>query len=335
MRRTILLVTVMIAAVLVASSAVAYAEQSDKAAEKTGPDKAVTETTAPETTDQTGPITAENHSWNGYHWARKSNPFDVKLLKDRLRTSWDNYLTTTSTDWSAEKYGGSNTTVGTQNMLNTPVQNPSTTRQISRKCPYVQGKVQVCDYTYGNNGWLGVASIYISGSHITQGVVKMNDTYFNTSKYTTSAWRNLVMCQEVGHTLGLDHQDETFDNGNLNTCMDYTNSPDSNQHPNTHDYYQLSTIYQHPDSSTTLAQTADTSNDPGDTPRQWGKEIWREENGRASVFEKKLDKEGKKKQLTHVLWTSEQAEKLKKGTKPQDEHQEGQQEQTQQKQEDQ
>ena len=139
-------------------------------------------------------------------------------------------------------------------MLNTPVQNPSTTRQISRKCPYVQGKVQVCDYTYGNNGWLGVASIYISGSHITQGVVKMNDTYFNTSKYTTSAWRNLVMCQEVGHTLGLDHQDETFDNGNLNTCMDYTNSPDSNQHPNTHDYYQLTTIYQHPDSSNTEAR---------------------------------------------------------------------------------
>jgi hypothetical protein len=40
----------------------------------------------------------------------------------------------------------------------------------------------------------------------------VNDTYFNTPKYDTSAWRNLVMCQEVGHTLGLDHQDEDFDN---------------------------------------------------------------------------------------------------------------------------
>src|SRR5215217_1991972 len=307
----------MIAAVLVGSSAVAYAAAPDKAAsKKSGSDKAVTETTAPETTDQTGPITAENHSWNGYHWARKSNPFTLKLL-DRLQSGWHTYLTTTSTNWNKST------------VLDTTI---SPTNQTGRKCPYVQGKVQVCDYTYGNNGWLGVASIYISGSHITQGVVKMNDTYFNTSKYTTSAWRNLVMCQEVGHTLCLDHQDETFDNGNLNTCMDYTNSPDSNQHPNTHDYYQLTTIYQHPDSSTTLAQTADTSNDPGNSPRQWGKEIWREENGRASVFEKKLDNGGEKKQLKHVLWTPEQADKLKEETKPQDQQQEGQQEQTQQEQ---
>ena len=52
---------------------------------------------------------------------------------------------------------------------------------------------------------------------------EVNDTYFNTAKYNTPVWRNLVMCQEVGHTLGLDHQDEIFDNVNLGTCMDYTN----------------------------------------------------------------------------------------------------------------
>ncbi len=50
------------------------------------------------------------------------------------------------------------------------------------------------------------------------------------------------MCQEVGHTLGLDHQDEVFDNPNLETCMDYTNDPSTNQHPNAHDYDQLATI---------------------------------------------------------------------------------------------
>jgi hypothetical protein len=40
------------------------------------------------------------------------------------------------------------------------------------------------------------------------------------------------MCQEVGHTFGLDHQDENFNNTNLGTCMDYTNDPSTNQHPN-------------------------------------------------------------------------------------------------------
>jgi hypothetical protein len=51
------------------------------------------------------------------------------------------------------------------------------------------------------------------------------------------------MCQEVGHTFRLDHQDEKFNNVNLGTCMDYTSDPDgslngelSNLHPNAHDY---------------------------------------------------------------------------------------------------
>jgi len=105
------------------------------------------------------------------------------------------------------------------------------------------GRVEVCNNTYGNNGWLGVAQIWASGSHITQGTVRLNDTYFNTATYNTPAWRNLVTCQEVGHTFGLDHQDENFNNPNLGTCMDYTNDPSTNQHPNAHDYEELDIIY--------------------------------------------------------------------------------------------
>jgi len=77
----------------------------------------------------------------------------------------------------------------------------------------------------------------------------------------------LVTCQEVGHTFGLAHQDETFDNANLGTCMDYTNDPDggaggassndpSNEHPNQHDYDQLATIYAHLDSTSTIAASS-------------------------------------------------------------------------------
>ena len=51
------------------------------------------------------------------------------------------------------------------------------------------------------------------------------------------------MCQEIGHDFGLNHQDVDFTNYNLGSCMDYTNSPDSNQKPNQHDYYQLELIY--------------------------------------------------------------------------------------------
>jgi hypothetical protein len=52
------------------------------------------------------------------------------------------------------------------------------------------------------------------------------------------------MCQEVGHTVGLDHQDTSLDNPNLGTCMDYTSNPlgpPDNEHPKKHDYDELVT----------------------------------------------------------------------------------------------
>ena len=112
--------------------------------------------------------------------------------------------------------------------------------------------------------------------HITQGYVKLNDTYFNSATYNTPSWRQLVTCQEVGHTFGLDHQDTNFDNPNLGTCMDYTSNPDgppSNLHPNKHDYDELVTIYTHLDSFSTVGSAAAGNRAQGDTPAAWGTRI--------------------------------------------------------------
>jgi hypothetical protein len=174
--------------------------------------------------------------------------------------------------------------------------------------------VEVCNAAYGYNGWLGVAQIWISGSHITQGTVKVNDSYFNTSTYNTPAWRNLVMCQEVGHTFGLDHQDENFDNPNLGTCMDYTNDPSTNQHPNQHDYDELVTIYTHLDSTTTALQTRAHRPAIGEMPpamndieltgpRQWGKLVKGSLEEGASIY--KLDFGSGHKVFTFVIWAIE------------------------------
>lgn len=182
-----------------------------------------------------------SHAWGGYHWARTSNAFTL-TLGDTVTKSWDPYLATTSSDWSDST------------VLDTTIVPGNGTSP--RKCTPSTGRVEVCNTTYGFNGWLGVAGIWATGGHITKGYVKLNDSYYNTATYNTPAWRNLVMCQEVGHTLGLDHQDETFDNANLGTCMDYTNDPSANQQPNAHDYDQLALIYAHLDSSTTLAPTS-------------------------------------------------------------------------------
>jgi len=188
---------------------------------------------------------AANHSWGGYHWARTSNPFTVKL-GNNLTGPWTSILGTSSSDWSQSIVLDTFIVAGQSGQ---------------RRCKPTSGQDEICNNTYGNNGWLGVATIWLASGtkHITQGTVKVNDTYFNTTTYNSTAWRNLVMCQEVGHTFGLDHQDENFNNANLGTCMDYTNDPSTNQHPNKHDYDELVTIYSHLDSTTTVGAVASAS----------------------------------------------------------------------------
>ncbi|MEK7572901.1 MAG: hypothetical protein AAB531_00595 [Patescibacteria group bacterium] len=242
------------------------------------------------------PVVQANHSWGGYHWGRTSNPFTLKL-GDNLSSSWDPYLGTTSSDWSVSS------------VLDTAIVLGGTS---ARRCRPTSGRVEVCNNKYGSNGWLGLAQIWVSGSHITQGVTKVNDTYFNRAQYNTPAWKNLIMCQEVGHTLGLDHQDEDFNNSPLGTCMDYTNDPTPNQHPNQHDYDELVAIYEHLDSFTTIK--SGTQKLPLGSPiarailegnfenrSEWGKEL--RNNRRVALYER--DFGGGHKLFTFIIFAQE------------------------------
>ncbi|MEK7613720.1 MAG: hypothetical protein AAB439_02495 [Patescibacteria group bacterium] len=248
-----------------------------------------------------------SHSWGNYHWARTVNPFTLKL-GDNVTSAWDAYLAEASSDWSASSVLDTTVVTGLTNAKN---------------CKAVTGRVEVCNSKYGNNGWLGIASISInSAKHITKGVAKMNDTYFNTASYNTPAWRHLVMCQEIAHVFGLDHQDETFDNANVGSCMDYTNDPDggaggasasdpSNEHPNAHDFAQLETIYAHLDSGTTIGQTLIgkefgklvASLKGVEAHEEYGVPVGFEPSGRANTFKK--DFEDGSSEITHVFWLPE------------------------------
>jgi len=236
-----------------------------------------------------------NHSWGKYHWARTINPFTLKT-GDNVNSSWDSYLNTTVSDWTASS------------VLNLS----KVSGQGGSSCTPTLGRVEVCNGSYGNNGWLGIASIWTAGgrnrNHIVQGTVKLNDTYFNTAQYNTPAWRNLVSCQEVGHTLGLDHQDENFNNANLGTCMDYTNNPASNQHPNQHDYDQLVTIYTHLDSTTTVSAGIRSKMPPAmndidfSSRATWGKMVWKSPDGHVALYV--LDFGNGNKVITRVIWAN-------------------------------
>ena len=234
-----------------------------------------------------------NHSWNGYHWARTSNPFTL-ALGDNVSAGWDDYLTLASGNASS---GWTKSTV-----LDTTIVPGGVTKP--RTCKGTSGRVEVCNAQYGNNGWLGVAQIWVSGSHITQGTVKMNDSYFNSATYNTPAWRQMVMCQEIGHTFGLDHQDENFNNGNLGTCMDYTSNPagpPSNLYPNQHDYDELVTIYSHVDDFTTVGATTPSAAPAVlENPSEWGQLMKVSHGGKTQVFEREFG--NGQKVVTFVIW---------------------------------
>lgn len=232
-----------------------------------------------------------NHSWENYHWARTANPFTLKV-GDNVNSAWDAYLNEAIADWN-------------QSTVLDLVKVAGGTRP--KNCRPTNGQIEACNARYGNNGWLGIAQIWINGSHITQAITKLNDTYFETPAYNTPAWRRLVTCQEIAHDFGLDHQDEDFDNGNLGTCMDYTSDPDgppSNEHPNSHDFQQLLSIYSHLDSFNSYDSA--NSMPPGfananvHAVENWGEKVHESANGRSALYVR--DFGDGFKIFTHVFW---------------------------------
>lgn len=246
-----------------------------------------------------------SHSWGPYHWARTTPQFTLMLGDNMTAADWKGHLAQTSADWNS----------GNSAVLTSVVAGASS----NKRCAMVPGTTQVCNGKYGRNGWLGLASINITGGvHITQGSAKMNDTYFSTSTYNNPNEKLHVVCQEVAHTFGLDHQSE--DGSSQNTCMDYFSNTGANAGstqsttPNAHDFEQLNTIYGHLDNTTTVAASSGTAaarpgassaGDITDDPRSWGQLIRQSANGRSSIYERH-NPDGSKT-LTHVYWTQEAA----------------------------
>jgi hypothetical protein len=209
-----------------------------------------------------------SHSWGNYHWARTSNPANIKVV-DSMTPDWDDNLNAAISDWSRSS------------VLDITREAGQSSSRVRRRCAAISGKVHSCNYTYGNNGWLGLAQIWVSGGHIAQGTAKMNDTYLASASYNETN-RQHVICQEIGHDWGLGHQDES--GADLNTCMDYADALD-NPSPNAHDYAQLESIYAHLDSTTTIASAPPGfANADVHAQENWGTKVHESANGRSAIF---------------------------------------------------
>src|SRR6185369_8359188 len=192
-----------------------------------------------------------NHS-TGIHWAGDGQNLTLKV-NIAITSEWNASVTTAISDWNQSDE---------LTLISQPV---SADR---RKCNPILGQILICNFNYGQRGWLGISTVvyYTADNHIAFATTKLNDSYLRLPAYPPS-WRAISACHEIGHNLGLDHQDDTANNVNLGTCMDITNAPaggvlngfdygPSNEHPNAHDYEELSIIYNHDDGFTTATAAA-------------------------------------------------------------------------------
>jgi hypothetical protein len=234
------------------------------------------------------PVVA-SHSWNNYHWVRTTTQISPPVV-NITNSTWSARVATAVADWNQSTVIQSSLTNSTGN---------------NRTCKPQAGKILVCNAAYGQTGWLGIASIWLSNGHISQGTTKLNDTYYAMAQYNTPAWRQAVTCQEIGHDYGLAHQDEDFSTDATNSCMEYTSVPAGNEHPDQHDYDQLLSIYNHTESA---AQAAAMGKVPsamaiGHTLKDFGRPVGTDKQGHWNMFER--DVGNGVKVITHVTWLPE------------------------------
>ena len=195
----------------------------------------------------------------------------------------------------------------------------------------IPGQIEVCNANYGKSLLKGTA-IGIARSwlieegegeregHIGKGVVLLDDAYLvlpNELNINTPAWREYVICQELGHTLGLSlltplnmgspwkapgHRNEEHDNPNLGTCMDYTGNPGnppSNQQPDQEDFRQLEALYNHSHTGNSKARLFDRFLNMKIRKNDMGRLIRSNKDGGVQVYEKYFGQG--RKIITHVL----------------------------------
>ena len=183
------------------------------------------------------------HSWSVYHWARMTFSFDLRVINSTT-SDWHPYVSQAIADWSWSSVLEMKEEIG------------STDDNVRRSCNGGSGTMRICNLAYGNNGWLGLAGISIdANSHITSAYTKLNDSYFTWDYYNHPDWKQSVTCQELGHDIGLGHQDVDFNNTSLFSCMDYQVPP--YEYPNAHDYDTLEVMYGHPDSYNSYAYASE------------------------------------------------------------------------------
>ena len=91
------------------------------------------------------------HSWNGYHWARTTASFNLKVT-DSVTSGWQLSFDQSLVEWNKSS------------KLENVVVASDAGSTVRKQCRAVLGQMRVCNASYGSKGWLGLASINLDSS---------------------------------------------------------------------------------------------------------------------------------------------------------------------------
>jgi hypothetical protein len=95
----------------------------------------------------TGPsIGLADHSWGNYHWARTTNPIQLKVV-DSVSIDWQFEFATALAEWNVSS------------VLDMSVGSVDDSGRTWKRCQMQVGQIRVCNAAYGFSGWLGLATI--------------------------------------------------------------------------------------------------------------------------------------------------------------------------------
>ena len=186
---------------------------------------------------------------NAVHWIKNTENYNAIVIDSTTDPEWSKLVYQYAAEWS--KASGISIVVESE-----PLGLVSLAKNYLgfEDCPQEEGKIRVCNGEYSDE-WTGHAYIAADGTsnHITSGFILFNDDKFSRAPTHTKpgetlnfkeAYMRMVVCQEFGHIFGLDHDDEDLAT-TKGTCMDYSDDPYPNMHPNAHDYEEIAAIYDH------------------------------------------------------------------------------------------
>jgi hypothetical protein len=147
-------------------------------------------------------------------------------------------------------------------------------------CEFRQGIIHVCNGSYGSN-WAGLAEWYYDDStgHILYGRNRLNDDASGINQGGGTCWSGFgympcqdyakgVVCQELGHTLGLDHADDT-------SCMGlgYYASAHGVTDPDGTDVWEVDVNHNHIDAESSTSSSPSSSASKSTSPRGNGRTL--------------------------------------------------------------